>query len=125
MSILRRPDDHRRGIRRRAPRAVFIAEPDQDRHLMIDVAPPSPPHHRFFPRPSPSAAPAPAARRTPPKKPRFLPPRRELSPPPASEVPPAIRPPAQNLHRSGPPNQPQPPRGFLLGRLSHARPAAR
>ncbi len=32
-----RPDDHRRDIRRRAARAVFIAEPDQDRHL-IDVA---------------------------------------------------------------------------------------
>ena len=38
MSMLRRPDDHRRDIRRRAARAVFIAEPDQDRHLMIDVA---------------------------------------------------------------------------------------
>jgi hypothetical protein len=34
------------------------------------------------------------------------------------EVPRALRPPPQNLHRSGPPNQPQPPRGFLLEEIS-------
>ena len=38
MPVLRRPDDHRRDLRRRAPCAIAIAEPDQDRHLMIDVA---------------------------------------------------------------------------------------
>jgi hypothetical protein len=38
MSVLRRPHDHRRDIRRRAPRPSFTAEPDQDRHLMIDAA---------------------------------------------------------------------------------------
>ena len=38
MPLLRGPNDHHRDIRRRAPCTVFIAEPDQDRHLMIDVA---------------------------------------------------------------------------------------
>jgi hypothetical protein len=38
MSVLRRPHDHRRDIRRRAPRALAIVDPDQDRHLMIDAA---------------------------------------------------------------------------------------
>jgi hypothetical protein len=36
-----RPDDHRRNLRRRAPRALAIADPDQDRHLMTIVALPA------------------------------------------------------------------------------------
>jgi hypothetical protein len=38
MSVLRRPDDRRRNLRRRAPRAFFSADPHQDRHLMIAIA---------------------------------------------------------------------------------------
>ena len=34
MPLLRRPDDHRRDVRGRAPRALALAEPDQDRQLM-------------------------------------------------------------------------------------------
>ena len=52
--MLRRPDDHRRDVRRAAPFAFAIAEPDQDRQLMT-VAP-HPASHRRSPSP-------PAARR--------------------------------------------------------------
>ena len=38
MSVLRRPDDHRRNIRRRAPGPVFSTDPHQDRHFMIAIA---------------------------------------------------------------------------------------
>ena len=38
MPMLRRPHDHHRNLRRRAPCAFAIAHPDQDRHLMIAVA---------------------------------------------------------------------------------------
>ena len=41
MSGLRRPDDHRRNIRRRAFFALAVAEPDQDRHLMTVAALPA------------------------------------------------------------------------------------
>jgi hypothetical protein len=41
MSLLRRPDDHRRNIRRRAFFPLAIAEPDQDRHLMTVAALPA------------------------------------------------------------------------------------
>ena len=41
MSVLRRPDDHRRNLRRRAPCALAIADPDQDRHLMTVAALPA------------------------------------------------------------------------------------
>ena len=34
MPMLRRPHDHHRNLRRRAPCALAIADPDQDRHLM-------------------------------------------------------------------------------------------
>ena len=34
LPVLRRPDDHRRDVRRPAPCAIAVAEPDQDRHLM-------------------------------------------------------------------------------------------
>ncbi len=56
MSMLRRPDDHRRNVRRRAPCAFFTAEPDQDRHLMIAIAVLPASQHR--------SASVPAARRT-------------------------------------------------------------
>ena len=75
--------------------------------------------------PSPSAAPASAAPRIFRKSARRLYSRRDLSPPPAPEVQRALRPRRQNPHRSRPPNQPQPPRGFLLGRLSNAGPTSR
>ncbi len=37
MSVLRRPDDHHRNVRRRAPCAFISAEPDQDRHFMTTI----------------------------------------------------------------------------------------
>jgi hypothetical protein len=74
--------------------------------------------------PSPSAARADAARTIFRKKARRRHPRRELSRPPAPEVPRALRPPRQNPHKSSPLNQPQPPRGFLPGRLSDADPTS-
>ena len=55
LPVLRRKDDRRRDIRRPAPRAVFIAEPDQNRHLMTVAA------HPASQRRSPSL---PAARRS-------------------------------------------------------------
>jgi len=50
--LLRRPDDHRRDVRRAAPLALVVAEPDQDRQFMT-VAPRSASHRRS---PSPPAA---------------------------------------------------------------------
>ena len=41
LPLLWRPDDHRRNLRRRAPRALAIAGPDQDRHLMTIAALPA------------------------------------------------------------------------------------
>src|SRR5208337_3233503 len=41
LPVLRRPDDHCRNLRRRAPRALAITDPDQDRHLMIVAALPA------------------------------------------------------------------------------------
>ena len=38
MPVLRRPDDHRRDVRRPTPWALSAAKPDQDRHLMIAIA---------------------------------------------------------------------------------------
>ena len=54
LPLLRRPDDHRRDVRRAAPLALAVAEPDQDRHLMTVAAHPA--SHRRSPSP-------PAARR--------------------------------------------------------------
>ncbi len=51
MSVLRRPDDHRRNVRRRAPCAFTSANPDQDRHLMIIAALPA--SNRLSPSPHP------------------------------------------------------------------------
>ena len=36
-AVLRRPNDHRRNLRRRAPCAFFSADPHQDRHFMIAI----------------------------------------------------------------------------------------
>jgi hypothetical protein len=55
MSVLRRPDDHRRNLRRRAPCAFFSADPHQDRHLMTVAA---------LPAAQLRSAPLPAASRT-------------------------------------------------------------
>ena len=41
LPVLRRPDDHCRNLRRRAPRALAITDPDQDRHLMTVAALPA------------------------------------------------------------------------------------
>src|SRR6516162_1964723 len=41
MPLLRRANDHRRNVRRSAPRAIAIANPDRDRHLMIVAALPA------------------------------------------------------------------------------------
>jgi len=41
MPVLRRPDDHHRDVRRSAPHALPIANPDQDRHLVIITALPA------------------------------------------------------------------------------------
>ncbi len=135
-----RPDGHHRDVRGRPRRAVFIAEPDQDRHLMIDVALPSAAQRRFFP---PKAArrnrkPLPAQDRQSLSK-RGACPRRSQNPaqkssssslpprsipPSAPELPRALRPPAQNLHRSGPPNQPQLPAVSSLGGFRTPAPEA-
>jgi len=53
MPVFRRPDDHRRDVRRPAPRALTVAESDQDRHLMVIVAALPDSQRRF---PSPPAA---------------------------------------------------------------------
>ena len=56
MPVLRRPDDHRRDVRRRTPRALAIANPHQDRHLMIVIA--------VLPASQPRSASLPAAPRS-------------------------------------------------------------
>ncbi len=53
MPVLRRPDDHHRDVRRSAPRALPLANPDQDRHLMIIAALPA--SNRLSPSPHPPA----------------------------------------------------------------------
>jgi len=73
MSLLRRPDDHHRNLRRRTPCTFAVAEPDQDRHLMSDgsvLTPsqrrsPSTPANRRSRRDLPTRGPqTPAKRRT-------------------------------------------------------------
>ena len=68
--LLRRQDDHRRNLRRHAPRTLTIADPDQDRHLMTAVTLPA--AHRRFSSP-------PAARRS--SKAMSSPPPQTLQPP--------------------------------------------
>ena len=53
MPVLRRPDDHHRDVRRSALHALPIANPDQDRHLMIIAALPA--SNRLSPSPHPRA----------------------------------------------------------------------
>ena len=138
MSVLRRPDDHRRNVRRRAPCAFFSADPDQDRHLMIAIA--------VLPASQRRSASLPAARRSRralssqrpqtlskrPAHPRplyapdrtssssSLPPIRLGASGPRSQT--CVHPRLSNPHRSSPPNRAPPPRGFLLTRLSNAGP---
>ena len=80
LPLLWRSDDHRRNLRRRAPRALAIADPDQDRHLMIIVTlpaslclSPSPPLARqsrnaMSSRPPQTLRPHPPLPSSPPKK---------------------------------------------------------
>ena len=84
MPLLRRPDDHRRDVRRRAPGAPAVADPDQDRHLMTVAALPASQRRfssRLQPRagagtrrphdlrkPPPSATPAPVTAHPRPRK---------------------------------------------------------
>ena len=94
LPVLRRPDDHRRDLRRPAPCEITIPEPHPDRHLMITAAlpasqplftPPPPPAARRSRKTTPSQAlqsfsrRRPLARRShsPPQKgsPSSLPPR--------------------------------------------------
>ena len=110
MPLLRRPDDHRRNLRRRAPCALAIADPDQDRHLMTVAALPASQRRFAFAssrapeqetrcphdvrRPSPSAAPTPRrshprprkspSSSLPPTTPRAIRPRRHTRDPSAT-----------------------------------------
>ena len=142
MPVLRRPDDHRRNLRRRAPCALAIADPDQDRHLMTDrrasrLA--TPYRLRLQPRAgagtrcphdlrrlSPAAAPTPAARILAPEKARRLRSRRQHWPPPAPAATWAIRPRPPNPHRSRPakqrPSSPRFPPYEAFGRRPRAQP---
>ena len=113
--VLRRLVDHCRNLRRRAPRALAIVDPDQDRRVMTVAALPA--AQRRFPSP-------PAARRSRkamssqgrrssskrrvhakpahdrPRKPCRLRFHREQCAPPAAEAPTTLRPRPQNPHRS-------------------------
>ena len=140
MSVLRRPDDHHRNLRRRSPCATATAGPDQDRHLMI-IAALSPSQRRFSSPPAArrsSKAMSPQGRQSFSKRsahtrrsharPRkrsssWFPPTE--SDPPDPEPPTALHPRPSNPHRSPRSTSPLPPRGFLLGRLSNAGPAPR
>ena len=142
MPALWRPDDHHRNLRRRAPCAFTIAEPDQHRYLMIAVAtlpalqrrPPSTPAARRS-RKATSSQGRPAfstrrahARRSqdPPKKSSSssFPPRTIRATDPRTLTSAPSRP--QNPHRPHPTKRaPLPARGFLLGRLSNAGPGPR
>ena len=141
MPLLRRPHDHHRNLRRRAPRAFANAEPDQDRHLMIAAAalPASlcrSPSLRRRAEPSGAVSPDRAPSSAPPRRQRPLVPRSTsrvaLAPtartraPPAALAPCATLQPPSNPHRPRPAETaPLPARGFVLGRLSNAGPASK
>src|SRR5271166_637666 len=142
LPVLRRPDDHCRNLRRRAPRALAITDPDQDRHLMIVAALPAA-QRRFSasnraleqegdvltrsalllqaPRPHTPLASSPS------KNPVVFAPThnnaRHRPPKPHQR---SVRDPKIPIGRAAP-NQtaPFPTRGFLLTRLSDAGPASR
>ena len=139
MPLLRRPDDHRRDLRRRAPCAIAIAEPDQDRHLMTVVTHSasqrrslSPPAARrsttalTSPRPTvrsrrrADAKPAHAHNRT--RSSSAVPADKTARHWPPRQPPRSLRDPQIPIGRA-PPHSALPPRGFLLGRLSNAGPA--
>ncbi len=125
MPVLRRPDDHRRNVRRRAPCAFFSADPDQDRHLMIAIAVLPGSQRRslhFRPRvgpdercphnvriPSSSAALMPRPRLLAIEQARRLRSRAEQCASPDPQTPRPLRPRPQNSHRS----RPAKPRPFL------------
>ena len=141
MPVLRRPDDHRRNLRRPAPCAIAIAEPDQDRHLMTVAALPAsqrriafassraPEQERDVLTTSAQSSPD---RRAHARRPRILaiknarrrplPPTNtaRLRPPPPRAR--SVRDPQIPIGRARP-NSALPPRGFLLARLSNAGPA--
>ena len=136
--MLRRPDDHRRNLRRPRPPAVAFPKPDQDRHVMTDAARPavqrrfpSPPAARRSRNAMSSRSPhRPSSRRAHPRRPH---PRRKSSSsrlptrtPAALSLPPphrrSVRDPQIPIGRAQP-NSAFPPRGFLLTRLSNAGPA--
>ena len=142
MPLLRRPDDHHRNLRRRAPCAPAIAEPDQDRHLMTIMARSWLPRSarlrrrrlsrrgRVGPQPVRDPVHAPTARYNQ---------RRALRRTSSSSRRPVVRSrPRRSKHRpalldrrlqipiaGSAANAALPARGFLLGRLSNAGPALR
>ena len=139
LPLLRRPDDHRRDVRRAASLAFAVAEPDQDRQLMT-VAPHPAAHRRSPPPPAArrNTSATPARGRKSLLRPRPTPRSRASSP--SKKL--AVFVPDDNTgrRRSPPPHQrslrdpkipigpaqptaPLPPRGFLLTRLSAAGPA--
>ena len=138
MSVLRRPDDHRRNLRRRAPRALAFADPDQDRHLMTVAALPaaqprfsSPPTARWSRKAMSSQGRRSSSKRRAHIRPSHPRPRKT----PSSSLPPrtmrATGPRSPTSAPSATPNphrlrraQPNSARGFLLTRLSDADPAS-
>ena len=142
LPVLRRPDDHRRDVRRPAPCAIAIPKSDQDRHL-ADRAP------RISSLQSRSLS-LPAARRTRMAMPSRASPEPSSAPllalrprigtikelklaivlpidatfsPPLQDRPRRLHPRPANPHRSRP-REPFLPAAFLLGRLSDACPSA-
>ena len=121
MSLLRRSDDRDRNLRRRAPRAIAIAEPNQDRHLMSDGAVLSPSQPRSpstpanagpswrcsfaAPRPSPSAELTPRPYRAAANQARWPRPNSRNHTPPALAAIPALSPRPSNPHSSRSPRQ--------------------
>ena len=135
LPVLRRPDDHCRNLRRHAPRAPAITDPDQDRHLMTVAALPaaqrrfsSPPTARWSRKAMSSQPPQTLSQRRALRPPLASSPKaRRLRSRPDQRAPPA-------LHIGDPPPTPKIPTGcaqpdrapscpFLLTSLSNAGPA--
>ena len=125
------------------PARIATAKPDQDRHLMIDIAvlsaaqrrSPSPPAARRSRKTTPSQGRQSFSRRRalrPPLAQSSLKKRSSSTFPPRTIAAPTPRSPTQRSVRDAKipiararPTSPQPPRGFLLGRLSNAGPTTR